>query len=372
MKTTTQQCFPNGAKMMIWQELNCSLCKKAVFYNAKLGRIPKYRCAVQSQIEGQANGEMEINQRTFDATQSRECPFFKPKVEKGTEIEPVCNEFAKGQSLVKPTQEKPKNEPKHAQNNHVAQLDNVHVPVSSSKDYGNWMFETIQEKMKKGELPPIKADLLEKKFKEQVRKDIDKMLKTFTWKENMMIAFAPLMLADMAWHYADKVMKYCADRKISIVKKLGRAIKQVMSDYESSLNQDLDWKHIDNVHAKTKTFMEENKRDFTILWFSVNSAIKREYPEMEFSDMRTDACICIYLIDFLYDHNRRMDGVIARKMGAANSIMHPDLLRLKTLVDAYLPENFAIKGREQIDLALRIIQNDVERINFVISDDADV
>lgn len=242
------------------------------------------------------------------------------------------------------------------------------LPVSNSKDFEEWMFSTIHKKKSEGKLQPLKAEAFENEFREEVRKDIDKMIDTFTWKENMMIAFAPLMIANMAWTYAEKVTKYCAAHRILQVRSLGRAIKQVKSDYEASLNKDLDWKHIHNIENKTKIFIEENKRDFTILWFSVNSAIKREYPEMEFSDMRTDACICIYLIDFLWEHNKRMDDIITSKMGPANSIMHPDILRLKTLVDAYLPVNFAIKGREQIDLALRIIQNDVERINFVLSD----
>ena len=359
-------------KMMVWQEKNCFNCAKAVFYNQRLKRMPQFKCAVQKQIEGQANGEMEINQRTFDAVQNKECPFFKSKFVKEetnkAEILPVCNDFVKGQSLVKPNQEKPKNEPKQAQKTKYVKVGNELVPENEAKEAEKRMFATIQERMQKGELPPSMPDLMEEKFRKDVKHDIDVMLENFTWKENMMIAFVPLMLADMAWHYADKVMKYCADHKISIVKKLGRAIKQVKTDYETSLNQDLDWKHIDNVRAKSTMFMEENKRNFTILWFTVNSALKREHPDMEYSDMRTDACLCIYMIDFLYNHNKRMDDIIASKMGAANSIMHPDMLRLKTLVDAYLPENFAIKDRKQIDLAFRIIQKDVERINFVISD----
>ena len=120
MKTTTQQCFHDGMKMMVWQEKNCFNCAKAVFYNQRLKRMPQFKCAVQKQIEGQANGEMEINQRTFDAVQNKECPFFKSKFVKEetdkAEILPVRNDFVKGQSLVKPNQEKPKNDLKICRN----------------------------------------------------------------------------------------------------------------------------------------------------------------------------------------------------------------------------------------------------------------
>ena len=70
------------------------------------------------------------------------------------------------------------------------------------------------------------------------------MLETFTWDENMMIAFVPLVISKIAWWYAEKVMKYCADHRISEVKKLGRAIKEVRTKYIDDLRKDLDFAHI--------------------------------------------------------------------------------------------------------------------------------
>lgn len=276
---------------------------------------------------------------------------------------PVCNEFAKGQSLVKANQEKPKNEPKQAPKQEYVKIGNELVPKEEAEQAEKRMFDTITEKMKHGELPPMG---IEAKFRNEVKDGVKEMLDSFTWQENMMIAFVPLMIADMAWHYVDKVMKYCADRRISEVKKLGRAIKEVRQKYMDSLNQDLDFKHIENVQQHSNMFMNEFAKDFTIFWFQVNGAIKREYPNMEYSDMRTDACCCIFMIDFLKQHNSKMDEIIASKMGASNSIMHPDMLKLKILVDAYLPDKFEIKGKEQIDLALKIINKNLWNIDFKV------
>lgn len=96
MKKTTEPCFSNGTEFMVWQDENCCQCKKAVWYNEKLDRYPQYRCAVQKQIEGQAVGIDEINQRTYNAAHQRRCPFFKSKVDKPKE---EVLDFSKGESL---------------------------------------------------------------------------------------------------------------------------------------------------------------------------------------------------------------------------------------------------------------------------------
>lgn len=67
MKVTSEPCFKNGSGLMMWQERNCCRCQKAVWYNAKLDRYPNYKCAVQRDIEHQAAGIMEINERSFHA-----------------------------------------------------------------------------------------------------------------------------------------------------------------------------------------------------------------------------------------------------------------------------------------------------------------
>lgn len=83
MKVTSEPCFKNGSGLMMWQERNCCRCQKAVWYNAKLDRYPNYKCAVQRDIEHQAAGIMEINERSFHAAhETSTCPFFKGKEEK--------------------------------------------------------------------------------------------------------------------------------------------------------------------------------------------------------------------------------------------------------------------------------------------------
>lgn len=102
MKVTSEPCFKNGSCLMMWQERNCCRCQKAVWYNAKLDRYPNYKCAVQRDIEHQAAGIMEINERSFHAAhETSTCPFFKGKEEDKTPEEVL--DFSKGESVFNET-----------------------------------------------------------------------------------------------------------------------------------------------------------------------------------------------------------------------------------------------------------------------------
>lgn len=74
MKTTVSPCFSNGTEFMMWQDRNCCNCVKAVWYNEKKDHYPQYRCSIQRDIEGQAAGLYEINQKSYDVTRNAICP----------------------------------------------------------------------------------------------------------------------------------------------------------------------------------------------------------------------------------------------------------------------------------------------------------
>ena len=69
--------FSNGTEFGMWQERNCERCVKAVFYNEKTDTYPKYRCAVQRNIEQAAIGDGRSDKRTYLACHLPECPYIK-------------------------------------------------------------------------------------------------------------------------------------------------------------------------------------------------------------------------------------------------------------------------------------------------------
>ena len=100
MKTINERIFAKDTDMMFWQQDNCTQCAKAVWYNARLGRCPKHNCALQRDMEAQAGGEMEINERSFRVLHGvKRCPLFKPK-DTTPDDSPVydAHDFAKGET----------------------------------------------------------------------------------------------------------------------------------------------------------------------------------------------------------------------------------------------------------------------------------
>lgn len=312
-------------------------------------------------------GEEEVSQRTYDAVQLDKCPYFAAKVE---QPEAETLDFSKGESVVKKeeTKPEPKEQPKAPPKPiiHDATLLQMsmekNIPVEDLEADEKRMFEAIAQH---GFLPPSTQEM---QFKKKVKDETQIMFDTFTWDENMMIAFVPLVISHIAWLYAEKVMKYCADHRISEVKKLGRAIKEVHTKYIDDLRKDLDMAHINNVEKQTMQFVQECKWDFQIFNLQVNSAIKKEYPDMMYQDMRTDAWCGVLIIEFLKRHNREMDKIIAQKMGSSNSITNPRMNALSGLLDAYLPDGFMLKDTKQIDLCLRVLANRIRQIDFQVVD----
>ncbi len=383
---TTERCFNSDISMMAWQERNCLQCKKAVWYNQRLHRMPQYRCAIQKQIEAQASGELEINERTYKATRNDICPMLK-----GEEKEQASTsvlDFSKGESMVEnampqdkeaeaSTPEEPKcppivprveEQPKEKTSsctNHDAALLKLSMETGMDFDALKEAERKMQEAITSGKM--VSPLLQEAKFKKEVKSDVEKMLQTFTWKENMMIAFVPLVISHLAWIYTEKVLHYCADHRISETIKLGRAVKHIRDEYNNMLRKDLDAKHIGRIYEQTEQFHEHYANDFVILWFCVDAAYLKQYPEVAYREMRVDAFIAMLLCRFLVAHNKRMDKIIEAKMGFSQSIKDPNIDKLETCLDAYCGD-YVIESTPNIDACMRILEKNINEIDFEIDD----
>lgn len=367
MKTTSQQCFKSASHLCTWQGNNCERCKKAVFFNQRLNRMPNYRCAVQKQIEGQQLGEKEVNQRTFDAVQSTTCQFFVARVEESEVLD-----FSKGESLVKA--EEPETSANEMQTETKVQPKAEPTTIEELVK-GSCPVQVMPPKMCQQQMDlwmkgiPMMPDIREKAFRDEVKDGVREMLETFTWQENVQIAFVPLIISKIAWWYAEKAMQYCVDKRISVTKKLSRAIKEMRARYVDELRKDLDLRHINNIERQALQFLEENQSHFFIFELQVSQALKTEYPTMSDEMLRKDALCGIMMIEFLKRHNGMMDKTIAAKMGQSTSITSPHMVALETLLDAYMPEGFKIKNTRQIDLCLNVLENRVRAIDFQVVGD---
>ena len=93
------------------------------------------------------------------------------------------------------------------------------------------------------ELVKTQTPVTEGQFKEAVKDDVKMMLETFSFQENMEIVFTPLIITECAWHYALKVVKMAAERRIPQTIKLSRTVKMLREEYLKDVSIDLDKKH---------------------------------------------------------------------------------------------------------------------------------
>lgn len=69
-----KQPFSNGTDFRMWHDNNCCKCIKATWYNEKTKTFPKYRCAVQKDLELASVTDGMVNQRVYDIAQNWNCP----------------------------------------------------------------------------------------------------------------------------------------------------------------------------------------------------------------------------------------------------------------------------------------------------------
>lgn len=215
-------------------------------------------------------------------------------------------------------------------------------------------------------MPLAGLPMTEEMFKKSVHDDTLTMLETFTFEENMQIAFTPLIITEVAWHYAFKVLDYAAREHISETKKLSRAVKALREKYLSECKKDLDCAHIEKMEKASELFIKSCGNDFLIIFYSLNNELKRKWPDLEYLDMRVDAGIAIIMLQMLKEHSRRMDELMAKKLGGeVPAYRNPINESLRDCMDAYMsPAEFKFEGN--VRLSMQIIQKKFGQIEWNI------
>lgn len=362
MKATTERIFANDIQMMLWQEKNCCRCTKAI----NTSKATVYKCALQRDMECQQNGLWQINERSVKLVKGVDvCPLMKLKetIMPCVDVSVIdAHEFAKGKPIERPKQEE------NLKKEVVQTFSEVEIKAAEKR-----MFDTIWNK----EIAPnvgnaiknIQTPMSEARFKELARRDAKTMLDTFTWEENMMIAFVPLIISKVAWVYAEKVLAYCAEHRLSEYKKLGRVVKMLRQEYIDTLCKDLDRRHVRHIETQTELFMDEINHHLTILWLQANTYIKNAGHYMAHDIMRTDAMVAISMVRYLKTHDNKMNILIKAKMGHSESITNPQMIALEKLMMQYFPVDFKLETNANLDLCGKIFANNLSKIEFELTND---
>ena len=207
----------------------------------------------------------------------------------------------------------------------------------------------------------------EQRFKQQVKDDVAKRLKTFTYKENMMIAFAPIVLEEIAWQYAELVTDEAARKRITETKALSRQVKNLRKHHVSMLQKDLTAAELERIMLITDNFFINNCDDFNTLWRTINGCLKSSSTTYNIGDLnlRTNACMVIVLCDLIDLFTDEMDDLIRAKMGRCKKIKNKVVDALRAGMVAYVsPAVF--EPNEQVKLGMRIIHNKIGDIDYSV------
>lgn len=209
-----------------------------------------------------------------------------------------------------------------------------------------------------------------KDLEEQVKDDVEMMAGALSLQEQGQVALVPAVMSHLAWRFADKALALGTRDKVDALKKLTRAVKALHKAYDDTAGKDLDFKHRGILERETERFLETCRHDFTILYYAVNSQFKKLYPDYPYDEMRTYAILSMLMIGMEERHNKRMDRMLAEKLGAdiKPAEIHPLIGKLNAAMYAYAGIDDRGRFNEtQTALAVQVIENRIKEIKFELT-----
>lgn len=205
-------------------------------------------------------------------------------------------------------------------------------------------------------------------FRKEVAEETSKLLTDFTKEEQINIAFVPLIFNHIAWIYAMKAVQISVNDRIEMLKKVTRGIRKLRADYEREVSKDLDYRHQKHVEDETERFVSEYQYNFTILYFSVIRELDKKMPDYDHKEMRAYAIISMLMIKFVDEHNKRMDALIASKLGKSRPSVRMQVMdALYACMDAYASVSPAFDySFADIKSSMEIIRCKLNQIEFEI------
>ena len=213
------------------------------------------------------------------------------------------------------------------------------------------------------------SELREEKFKGQMKQEATDIVTQFTRAEQVQIAFVPLVWTFLAFRFAEQACKLAASYRIPILTKVTRAVRKLRADFDTVQARDLDQRHRRDLEAQSLQFLEENRRDFTILHFTIQQQLLRLYPSYDYIDMRSVAITAMLLIRLTDTHNAEMDKLMRQRLRHAvtPSLRMPVMEKLHACLDAMAGEIGGFDfGEPALTMAVKVIRNGMARSQFEI------
>lgn len=213
----------------------------------------------------------------------------------------------------------------------------------------------------------------EAKFRQAVKEDTERILHAFTVEEHMQITFVPLILNEIAWHFAFEAMRLGAAYRVQDLRKLSRVLKHELYDhYVHVVCKDLRPKDLYRLQEQAKEYMAEQRYNFQIMFYTASNVFSKQYGKVEFEDMRVNALLCMAIIRYTDEHNKRCDAMLRERLGKIQAAVRmPAMDKLYSGMECFLgelgePFNFA---DTQLQMCMGILRNNLLQQQWLITND---
>lgn len=218
-------------------------------------------------------------------------------------------------------------------------------------------------------LEQLKEEKKEANFKQAVKTDVERILHAFTVEEHLQITFVPLVLNEIAWHFAFKAIQLGARDRVQDLKKLSRVLKELRLHYERVVCKDLQPSELKLIQAQSVEFMQANSYNFQIMYYTASNVFRRKYGKLPFEEMRVNALLSMLVIQYTDEHNKRCDKMLEERLGKIKtSVRMQDIDSLYSGMDAYtgeLPQPFDFAD-SNIQMCMGIMRNNLLKTEWII------
>lgn len=225
-----------------------------------------------------------------------------------------------------------------------------------------------KKRRQKEELEKRMNECAERKFRDDCKRTTEKLISSFTEQEHIQISFVPMVVAEIAWIFAEKTRSWCAENRVSEVKALSREVQKIRKDYIDFIRLDLDSSHISHITNCANEIINDTQH-FSIAFLSLINEFYRQYPDVSYVECRAYATISKMVISAYKRRIKRTNEIIRSRIGKDDSCENKIITyQLESCMDAYLSD-FVLEKTNSMDLIERIFEKDMDETEFNVLDD---
>ena len=160
-----------------------------------------------------------------------------------------------------------------------------------------------------------------KYIKEQEKRQDNEIKAKFTDKERAQLAYTPYLYAELAWHYANKMVGLCVERKVDELKKITRTIKALRQDFLGELRKKMSQPVIEAAQNRVSQALRDYAVDFFKMEMSIQNEINFHLLKTKNDDIKTYAFISMLCCEA----QRRVDmdnaRIIQKRLGSPTEVV---------------------------------------------------